>query len=300
MQGASKKFLDIFTEFNKAKVVVLPIPMEETTTYVKGTQNGPQAIIAASGNVELFDEQLQTEPHKIGIATLEPVKLSKGNLEETIDSIYRTSLDLLKKGKFIVALGGEHTISVGLVKAHQQMFPHLSVLQLDAHADLRDHYLGSRYNHACTMARIKEMCPFVGWGIRSLSAEEAETIAKEHLKIIYAEEIVIGDPLRHHVAERKGNSATEEVLGGLSDEIYLTIDLDLFDPSIMPSVGTPEPGGPLWYQTVEFLKIVSERKKIVGFDVVELCPQSANKAPDFIAAKLIYKIIGYVFRNEEN
>jgi len=265
-------------DFNRARVALLPIPFERTTTYLKGTKRGPKAIIEASSNVELYDEELRVEPYKIGITTLAPLRPSKNNL---VEDVCQASLRFLKKGKFLVSLGGEHSISIGLVRAHKELFPNLSVLQLDAHADLRESYLGSRYSHACTMARIKEICPYVGVGIRSLSIEEAERIEREGLKIIYAQELI------------KEGSWHKRLLSELSDEVYLTVDLDVLDPSIMPSVGTPEPGGIGWYQILSIIKGLAQKKKVVGFDVVELCPQRDNKAPDFLAARLVYKIIGY-------
>lgn len=271
-----KVFLGLSEEadFNRARVAILPIPFERTTTYLKGTRRGPKAIIEASSKVELYDEELRVEPYKIGMTTLDPLRPSKNNL---VEDVYQASLRFLKKGKFLVSLGGEHPISIGLVKAHKELFPNLSVLQLDAHADLRESYLGSRYNHACTMARIKEICPYVGVGIRSLSIEEAERIPKEGVKIIYAQEI----------------SEEGSWLSDLSEQVYLTIDLDVLDPSIMPSVGTPEPGGMGWYQILSIIRRLAQKKRVVGFDVVELCPQKSNKAPDFLAARLVYKIIGY-------
>jgi agmatinase len=183
--------------------------------------------------------------------------------------------------KFVVLIGGEHSVSIGSVKAHLKDGADITVLQLDAHADLRDEYNGSKYNHACVMARIKEMCPIVQVGIRSMDSSEKQRLEKEN--VIFARDIY------HH------NGWLERAVSKLSDNVYVTIDLDVFDPSIMPSTGTPEPGGLSWYDVLTLLKAVAQRKNVVGFDVTELCPDERNKAPDFVAAKLIYKLLSYKF-----
>ena len=267
---------------DSAQVVVLPISYECSTTYVKGTAHGPEAIIQASQNLELYDEELGLEPYRVGIATVDPLAFRFQSPEEDLGHIRRACSGLLEKGKFVVALGGEHTVTIGLVAAHLEKYPALQVLQLDAHADLRQQYLGSKYNHACTMARINELCPSLGVGIRSLSVEEAEAIQKDSRRVFFAHQM------------RSDPCWQERIIDRLGEPVYVTLDLDFFDPAIMPSVGTPEPGGFLWYETLSFLKILAGARTVVGIDIVELCPQLGRVDPDFLAAKLAYKIIGYL------
>lgn len=274
-----------FSSYQKSRFVILPVPYEQTTTYKAGTKEGPQAIITASKQVELFDEELKTEAYKAGIHTTEELDPTSKGPEEMIERIYRLSRELLKDGKVIVTLGGEHTISVGMIKAYKEKYKNLSVLQLDAHADLRQSFQGSKFSHACTMRRVREFAPAVQVGIRNLSLEEHNWVKKNKIHLFYARE--------------KDKNSVDKIIDSLSDNVYLTFDLDFLDPSIMPSVGTPEPGGFLWYETLDFLKTLSQRKKIVGFDIVELCPQPGNIAPDFLAAKLIYKLIGYIITENE-
>ncbi len=273
-----------YSDFENAKAVILPIPYEHTTSYKSGTRNGPSAIIAASRNLELYDAELKCEPYRAGICTLdelEPVSGEAGQMEGRIAEVAGW---LLAEEKLPVALGGEHSLSLGLVTALAAKHNGLSVLQLDAHADLRDSYQGNKYSHACTMRRIGELAPIVPVGIRSLCRKEAEWIENKKLKIFWAQDIM---------NKRKWHT---EVVERLSDEVYITIDLDVFDPGIMPAVGTPEPGGLDWYAVLQLLKLVASEKRIVGFDVVELSPQPGNIAPDFMAAKLVYKLLGYIFK----
>ena len=266
-----------------ARAMVLPVPFEETTTYKKGTRQGPEAILEASQQVELFDEELGLEPYLKGIHTLDEFSPVASDLAESIAQIENHARTFLSKKRILAVLGGEHSITIGLVRAHRKLYPHLSVLQIDAHADLRTSYEGSPYNHACVMNQIVKICPAVQVGIRSMSVEESRTAARRKSRIFYARDIV-------------GRSGWHrEALSFLTKQVYLTFDLDGLDPSIMPSVGTPEPGGMGWYETLEFLKFVAENREIVGLDIVELCPQENNSAPDFLAARLVYKILGYIF-----
>jgi agmatinase len=198
-----------------------------------------------------------------------------------VDAVYKRVLQLYKKRKFPVVIGGEHSVSIGAIKASFEHFEDLTVLQFDAHADMRKEYEGSPYNHACVMARASEMGPIVQVGIRSMSVEEREDIQPD--RIFYADRL------------RDNKSFMFDLLNKLSKNVYITIDLDVFDPSVMPSTGTPEPGGMRWYALIETLQRVSEQSNIVGFDVVELCPNKNNKAPDFLAAKLIYQLLTYKF-----
>ena len=272
---------DKLTRFEKSEFVILPVPYEQTTTYQTGTQRAPDAIIAASQEVETFDDELNFEPCQAGICTLDDLETSEDS-ERMLEKIHHTTLSLIGTGKKVVMIGGEHTISIGAVKAFKERYPDLSVLQLDAHADLRDTYQKNRYSHACVMRRIGEICPFVGVGIRNVSKEEHEFIQQNETDIFFDRDLSNLD------------GWYEAALGRLGPNVYLTLDLDAFDPSIMPSVGTPEPGGLSWYETIDFLKVLMEGKNLVGFDVVELCPIPGLVAPDFLAARLIYKIISYM------
>jgi agmatinase len=200
-----------------------------------------------------------------------------------VEEVRKQVQHYIESGKFVVVIGGEHSVSVGSVQAHISKDKHITILQLDAHCDMRDEYEGSKYNHACVMARISELCPVVQVGIRSMDVSEKAAINES--RIFYAGEI------------HRSDNWIERVISKLSDKVYLTIDLDVFDPSIMPSTGTPEPGGLLWYDVLRLLKAVFESKEIVGFDVVELCPDERNKAPDFLAAKLVYKLLSYKFKD---
>jgi agmatinase len=269
-----------------ARAVIFPVPLERTTTYEHGTRNGPAAIIKASQNMELYDEELELESYKeIGIHTLPPIDTLDGTLDEVIAELFTAQMGLLEDEKFSVALGGEHSLTPPLVSAVAKKHKKLSVLQIDAHADLRDEYQGNPSSHACAMRRVVEFCPAVQVGIRSLSVEEAEVIPRLQTRIYWAKDILRA-PLKSWIAK---------VLADLSSEVYLTIDLDGFDPSIVPATGTPEPGGLDWYQALSLIRAVAEHKKIVGMDVVELLPQPGEHASDFLAAKLVYKCLGYIF-----
>jgi agmatinase len=270
--------------FEQAQVVILPIPYEQTTTYGTGTKEGPQAIIAASRHMELYDEELDFEAFRFGIHTLREIETVASGPQAMLERITEVTRDLLRHSKFVIGLGGEHTISFGLVRAFAERFPGLSVLQFDAHADLRDTYQGTPYNHASVLRRISELVPAVQVGIRSLSREEAEWVKSCGKKLFYAAE-VLGSP-----------TIATAISEALTDEVYITICLDGLDPSIMPAVGTPEPGGLGWYDVLRIVRRVAETRHIVGFDVVELFPIPGNFAPDFLAAKLVYKVLGYRYK----
>ena len=276
-----------FSELENSEFVILPVPYERTITFKTGTKEGPQAIIHASQEVETFDEELKQEPFKVGIHTLEEMEITARGPEKMVEKVYKIGKELVDMNKRVVLLGGEHTVSIGLVKAESEKYENLSVLQLDAHADLSDSYQESKYSHACTMRRIGEMAPFVGVGIRNLSLEEHQFIQKKKIDLLFAKDLA------------KDDMWVDQVISKLPENVYLTMDLDFLDPSIMPSVGTPEPGGLLWNQTLDLLKKVADTKNIVGFDCVELCPIPGLVAPDFLAAKLIYKIIGYIVNKEQ-
>lgn len=267
---------------DNAKIVVIPVPYDGTSTWIKGADKGPAAIIQASGNIELYDIETDSEVYLKGIFTDKAVE---GNFfpEDMVNAVRRQVQNHIKKDRFVVVIGGEHSVSIGSIQAHVENYSDITVLQLDAHADLRDEYNGSKYNHACVMARVKELCPIVQVGIRSMDYSEKELM--DRANVFFAEDIY----------SRK--DWIEKVVPKLTDKVYITLDLDVFDPSIMPSTGTPEPGGLFWYEVLELLKTVCDKKEVVGFDVVELCPDNKNKAPDFLAVKLIYKLLSYEFKD---
>jgi agmatinase len=263
-----------------AHIVVLPVPYDETSTWLKGADRGPQAIIDASANMELFDIETASEVFRQGIFTA-PAVLENSSPEAMVASVRKRVDGYLDNGQFAVVVGGEHSVSVGSIQAHALRHPGMAVLQLDAHADLREEYEGSRFNHACVMARVREVCPIVQVGIRSMDRAEQANLTPGN--IFWA----------HEIASNPG--WIEAVLARLPEVCYVTIDLDVFDPAIMPSTGTPEPGGLFWYDVTRLLQAVSRRSRVVGFDVVELCPSDFNRAPDFLAAKLIYKFLSWCF-----
>jgi len=266
-----------------AKVVILPAPYDGTSTWGKGADKGPEAIIEASANMELYDIEIDSEVYKKNIFTAEPIMVN-GMPEKMVEKVKLAVSSFLKKDKLVVMLGGEHSITAGAVAAYTEKYKNLSVLQLDAHADLRPEYQGSKYSHACVMSRVREICPVVQVGIRSMDIIEKPFLEKG--RVFFAEEICgkIG--------------WQDKAIAKLTGQVYITIDLDVFDPSIMPSTGTPEPGGLDWYQVLEFLKKVSQKKNIVGFDIVELCPNKNERSSDFLAAKLIYKLLSYKFSKQ--
>jgi agmatinase len=271
---------DIHSNKDQSSIIIIPVPYDVTGTWVKGADRGPQALLEASENMELYDIETRTEVYRNGIHTDQAVIVS-GSPDVMVEAVSGRIDSWLNRDKFVVTLGGEHSIAIGSVKAHLKKYPDLSVLQLDAHTDLRQEYEGLPYNHACTMARIKELCPVTQVGIRSMDKEELEYI----------------DPGRIFLAEKiiEDDNWIRGVIKSLNNQVYLTIDLDVFDPSIMPSTGTPEPGGLDWYIVLDLIREVIKEKELVGFDIMELCPNIYNKAPDFLAAKLLYKILSYRF-----
>lgn len=271
------------TDHNKSKAAIAQVPYEGTVTYRKGTSKGPKAIIKASKEVEVYDSELDYCPCDSGISTLKPINV-QGSPEEVNNNIYTETKKNLNDNKFIITLGGEHSITSGIVKAFKEKYNNLSVLQLDAHSDLRDSYESSKFNHACVMKRIFDMnIKFAQVGIRSISEEEVLFIKQNKLKLFFARNIY------------NNEDWFKDVLDSLTEEVYITIDLDVFDPSIMPSVGTPEPGGLDWYKVINLLKEIFKNKNVIGCDVVELSPIKDNIAPDFLAARLVYKLIAYKF-----
>jgi agmatinase len=276
-------------DLEKAGVAILPLPYERTSSYVHGSFRGPTAVLEASSQLEEYDEELEVEIYRVcnGIATLEPMQFVTETAPEALDMIREAVRGLLDMGKFVVCLGGEHTSSLGPLRAfHDRYGDALSVLHLDAHRDLRDSYLGDSYSHASVMARALEFIPsLVQVGIRSHSLEEVRFDGTGKVKTYYA----------HLIKTGKTPDWEERVLGDLNEKVYITIDSDFFDPSIIPSVSTPEPGGFSWYETIGLLRRVCEEKTVVGFDLCEFTPIEGMLHPDFTLARLIYKLIGYVW-----
>ncbi len=266
-----------------SRVVLLPVPYDRTASYMKGTAKGPEAIVDASRFMELYDDEIDAEPYTIGIHTALPVSGNDDPPEVMTRKVQEATARYLEQGKMPVVIGGEHSVAVGAIKAYHARHPKLSVIQFDAHGDLRATYEGSEFSHACAMHHFAGRLPTLQVGIRSLSVEERDLIRARGLMVV---------PARDFVARPR---AALEAVDRLTDEIYLTIDVDYFDPAIMPATGTPEPGGPGWYETLAFIREVCRRKRLVGFDVNELRPLRDDVAPDFLAAKLIYKILAYRF-----
>ena len=271
---------EVVYDYSGSEIIVLPVPYDETSTWMKGSDKGPDAILEASVNLEFYDVETSSEAHLKGIHTVEPV-LEKETPEKLVTAVYSRTLLLLSDKKFPVIIGGNHTVPIGAIKAFSETYENLSVLQLDAHGDLRQKYEGSEFNHACAMARAREFAPIVQVGIRSMSVDELPYAESD--RIFYAHNLYYDKTLYGRAIEK------------LTDNVYITIDLDVFDPSLMPSTGTPEPGGPDYFEVIHFLRDVIRKKNVVGFDVVELCPSAINKAPDFIAAKIIYQLLSYRF-----
>ena len=284
------RFLDLEPEYSRnesSRFVVLPIPYERTVSYGRGTSKAPEAIIEASTQVDLYDEELQGEFFQAGVFNAEAVDCRAGGPEDIQDRIEKRCGEFLKDGKFVLALGGEHSISAGLVKAAVKQWPGLSVLHFDAHADMRDSYQQSKYSHACVMRRISELgIPTVSVGIRSYSLEES--------RVINAERIITAT----QVAQARGNRSEvsawmKRALDGLSDKVYVSVDIDALDPAQAPGTGTPEPGGLDWYEVTGLIRQVGKNKEIVSADIVEVVPKVCDEITEFLAARLAYKIIAY-------
>jgi agmatinase len=271
---------EVVYDYSESAIVIVPVPYDETSSWMRGADKGPEAILEASVNLEFFDVETASEAHLKGIYTMNPI-IQKESPENLVEDVYYRILSLLADNKFPVVIGGNHTVSIGAIKAFSEYFENLSVLQLDAHGDLRQIYEGSELNHACTMARAREFAPIVQVGIRSMSA--VELLQAEKDRIFYAHELYYDKKLY------------DKAIDKLTENVYITVDLDVFDPSLIPSTGTPEPGGPEYFELLHFLKEVIKNKNVVGFDVVELCPSESNKSPDFIAAKIIYQLLSYKF-----
>jgi agmatinase len=269
--------------FDGAAAIVLPVPFERTTSYVPGTKNGPREIIAASGQVELYDEELGREICDVGIHTLPAMESPFASTDDAFAEMRRVAAWLAGAGKFFVALGGEHALTAPLVAGVAGVHPGVSVLQIDAHADLRESYMGDRHSHASAMRRVLEYAPCVQVAIRNLSAPEVDAIPGLETTVFYDWNM------------RNDPEWITRVVDALGEKVYITIDCDGLDPAVMPAVGTPEPGGLSWRETLTLLKRVMAAKTVVAADVVELCPIPGFVAPNFLAARLVYKLIGYRF-----
>lgn len=270
-----------YGEYETAKVVLIPVPYDGTSTWVKGADKGPEAFLDATDNMEIYDIETQSEPYKNGIYLDNPIT-EDSSPEAMAEAVHSKVKQYLDDNKFVTLFGGEHSISIGSIRAFGEKYGDITVLQLDAHTDLRPEYHGSKCNHACAVFEANENQHLVQVGIRSMDTTEVQYLKREN--VFFA----------HEIAENP--NWIEEVFNRLGENpIYITIDLDGFDPSICPSTGTPEPGGLEWYPTLKLLKKVIQQKNVVGFDIVELAPNENDKSSDFLAAKLYYKMLAYHF-----
>jgi agmatinase len=266
-----------------ARVAIIPAPFDQTTSYLPGTRFGPAAILEASRQVEFYDEELDGEPSRIGVATLEEVEVEPADIAGSLARLEAVVAKVAERGLVPFTLGGEHSLTLAPVRALAARYPGLGVLQLDAHLDLRASYQGTPYSHASVMRRIRELgVPTVAVGIRSVSREEADYVHAERAPVFLGREI------------RAQGLDVDAVLDRLGNPVYVTVDLDAFDPAYVPAVGTPEPGGLTWDEGLRLLRAVFERRQVVGMDIVELCPIQGQPASDFFAAKLANKMIGYL------
>jgi len=277
-----------FADFDRARAVVLPMPYEATCSYGKGASKGPAAIIEASNQVELWDEELDRETYRMGICTLDPVPPAKDSPESEVARIREIAAPLLERGKFILGLGGEHTVTLGVIQALREVEPEFSVLQIDAHLDLRDEYEGARFSHASVMRRISELGhKIVCCGARAFDRDEWEYARHSNIDVFRAREI------------GTSRAFIPKAVAALKSPVYVTIDLDGLDPQICPSTGTPEPGGMDYYQLLALLRAVSEEHRVLGCDVVELAPDGVNHHSELLAARIAYKMLGYFVKEPD-
>jgi agmatinase len=272
------------SKIETSKVVLIPVPYDGTSTWQKGADKGPEAFLNASENMELYDIETGTEVYKNGIYLADAIT-ENTSPESMVDAVHEITKSYIKKNKFVTLFGGEHSISIGSIRAFNECFNNLTVVQIDAHADLRKEYEGSSCNHACAVYEASQNTNLIQVGIRSMDAIEKTVMDPD--KVFFAHEMAQEDYWM------------ENAIDLMTENVFLTIDLDAFDPSIMPSTGTPEPGGLLWYETLEFLRKIFKEKNVVGFDIVELCPNENDKSSDFLAAKLYYKMLSYKFNSSE-
>lgn len=283
--NTKKNFAGIPNEYatsNKSKIVLIPVPYDGTSTWQKGANKGPQAFLEASENMELYDIETDFEVYKQGIYLADPVT-ENSSPEEMIKAVHQVTKEYIKKNKFVTLFGGEHSISIGSIRAFNECYNNLTVLHIDAHADLRPEYEGSKYNHACAVYEANQTTNLIQVGIRSMDSIEKTIMDKD--KVFFAHEMIANEYWMDEVVEL------------CTDNVFISFDLDALDPSIFPATGTPEPGGLFWYETLEFLQRVFHEKNVVGFDLVELCPHEISKNSDFLAAKLYYKMLSYKFKD---
>lgn len=273
-----------YAKLDIAKIVLIPVPYDGTSTWQKGADKGPKAFLNASENMELYDIETDSEVYKQGIYLADAIE-EKSSPEAVVDKVHQLTKHYIKKNKFVTLFGGEHSISIGSIRAFNECFNSLTVLHIDAHADLRPSYEGSACNHACAVYEANQKTNLIQVGIRSMDISETRIMNRD--KVFFAHEMATNEYWM------------DDVIDSLTDTVFITFDLDALDPSIMPSTGTPEPGGLFWYETLEFLRKVFKQKNVVGFDIVELCPNDINKQSDFLAAKLYYKMLSYKFSNTE-
>ncbi len=272
-----------FAKLEQAKIVLIPVPYDGTSTWQKGADKGPKAFLEASENMELYDIETNSEVYKKGIYLTEPITLN-ATPEAMVDAVHQETKNYIKKKKFVTVFGGEHSISIGTIRAFNEMFPSLTVLHIDAHADLRKSYDGSSCNHACAVYEASQNTNLIQVGIRSMDIKEKSVMDLD--RTYFAHEMAMDD------------SWMDSAIDQMTENVFITFDLDAFDPSILPSTGTPEPGGLFWYETMDFLKQIFAEKNVVGFDIVELCPNEIDKSSDFLAAKLYYKMLSYKFEKD--
>ncbi len=267
----------------EARAVIVAAPYDGTTTFKAGAREGPRAILWASRELECYEEDTETEPYRHGIATLGELHVTAASPREMVERVRVVGAALFEAGKIPVMLGGEHLLSLGMIQAAAAVFHPLSVLHLDAHPDLRDSYQDTAYSNACVMRHVLDLADLVQVGLRSMTREEHRLIRERRIPVFFAEKIV------------RGGEVVARIVDRLGPNVYLSIDLDVLDPSVMPAVGTPEPGGLGWYDLLAVIRAVTARCRVVGFDVVELCPIPGMIAPDFLAARLVHKILAHIF-----
>lgn len=273
-----------YHKLENSKVVLIPVPYDGTSTWGKGADKGPEAFLEASENMELYDIETDSEVYKKGIHLTEAVN-EQSSPEAMVEAVHKITKSYIKRNKFVTLFGGEHSISIGSIRAFNECYDNLTVLQIDAHADLRKEYMGSTCNHACAVYEANETTNLVQVGIRSMDVSEKKVMSLEN--VFFAHDINNDDFWIDHVIDT------------LTDNVFITFDLDAFDPSVLSATGTPEPGGLLWYETLALLKSVFQEKNVVGFDIVELCPNPHDNASNFVAAKLYYKMLSYKFDEQE-
>lgn len=283
-----KTYAGISEEYGKlstSKIVLIPVPYDGTSTWQKGADKGPQAFLEASENMELYDIETDSEAYKEGVYLADAIT-ENASPETLVDAVHDITKKYINRNKFVTVFGGEHSISIGTIRAFNECFNNLTVLHIDAHADLRKEYEGSTCNHACAVYEANSTTNLVQVGIRSMDISEKRNMNLD--KVFFAHDMAVNEDWM------------EDVIDQLTENVFITFDLDALDPSIMPSTGTPEPGGLFYYETLEFLKQVFEQKNVVGFDMVELCPNEMDKSSDFLAAKLFYKMLSYKFASNDD